>query len=172
MECARWRVDPTATSHLKPKTLAGYESLLRTRVLPTFGSLRLDRIEPLAVEKWIGQMQSEGLSPSRIRQAHQVLSASLKAAVRNKYLPSNPAEGVLLPRLIPREMGFLQPDQVEDLADRPVLPGSIGLFSKSRFVHFGASVPRSGHTRSDSDLSRKVYKLSHRIDRATTPDLY
>ena len=103
-------------THLKPKTLFGYESLLRTRVLPAFGNQRLDHIEPLAVEEWIGKMQGEGLSASRIRQAHQVLNASLKAAVRNKYLLSNPAEGASLPRLIPNEMRFLQPDEVEDLA--------------------------------------------------------
>ena len=31
--------------HLKPKTLIGYESLLRTRILPTFGGHELDAID-------------------------------------------------------------------------------------------------------------------------------
>lgn len=103
-------------THLKPKTLVGYDSLLRTQVLPTFGDLRIDRIEPIAVEEWIGTMQDSGLSASRIRQAHQVLNASLKAAVRNRYLASNPAEGAALPRIVPQEMRFLAPTQIDDLA--------------------------------------------------------
>ncbi len=103
-------------THLKPKTLAGYESLLRSHVLPRFGVARLDRIDPLEVEAWVAEMQSAGLSPSRIRQAHQVLNAILKAAVRNRYLPSNPAEGVRLPRSQKREMLYLTAGQVEKLA--------------------------------------------------------
>jgi integrase len=110
---AQW-IDTRA--HLKPKTLAGYESLLRSHVVPRFGTARLDRIDPLEVESWVADMQSAGLSPSRIRQAHQVLNAILKAAVRNRYLPSNPAEGIRLPRSQKREMLYLTPEQVEKLA--------------------------------------------------------
>jgi Phage integrase, N-terminal SAM-like domain len=33
-----------ARVHLKPKTVAGYESLLKTRVLPRWGDVPLDRI--------------------------------------------------------------------------------------------------------------------------------
>ena len=104
-------------SHLKPKTYAGYESLLRTRVLPTFGDARLDQIDPLWVETWVADLVEEDLSASRIRQGHQVLSAVLTAAVKNRYLPSNPAAGVSLPRLPRREMRFLDEYQVADLAE-------------------------------------------------------
>lgn len=103
-------------THLKPKTLAGYESLLRSHVVPRFGTARLDRVDPLQIESWVAEMQSAGLSPSRIRQAHQVLNAILKAAVRNRYLPSNPAEGIRLPKTQKREMLYLDPQQVEKLA--------------------------------------------------------
>lgn len=85
-------------------------------VLPAFGDARLDRIDPIAVETWITDMKQVGLSPSRIRQAHQALNAVLKAAVKNKYLASNPAEGVSLPRIRTKEQRFLTSDQLDDPA--------------------------------------------------------
>jgi integrase len=118
---ARWLA---TRSHLKPKTRAGYESLFRAWVLPAFGNTRLDRIEPMAVEAWIVDMGRAGLSASRIRQAHQALSAPLKAAVRNRYLASNPAAGVSLPRARRKEQRFLDAQQLDDLAQAIAEPYS------------------------------------------------
>ena len=104
-------------SHLKPKTLEGYESLLQIHVLPHFGNSSLDRIEPLAVEEWVALLRQKGLSSSRVRQAHQVLNSILKSAVRNRYLLSNPAEGIPLPPLPRKEMLFLDAAEVQRLAE-------------------------------------------------------
>ncbi len=110
----RWMA---ARSHLKPKTVEGYESLLRVHVLPQFGNIRLDRIEPLAVEEWVAHLQQAGLSASRVRQAHQILSSILKSAVRNRYLLMNPAEGIPLPPLPHTEMLFLDAGEIQRLAE-------------------------------------------------------
>jgi integrase len=99
-----------------PKTRIGYESLLRCRVLPTFGNYQLRRINPAAVRTWISDMDTEGLSPSRIRQAHQVLRASLDQAVHDGLIPRNPAVGVRVPADRPREMLFLTAQQSHELA--------------------------------------------------------
>lgn len=79
-------------THLKPKTFSGYESLLKVHILPRFGSTRLDRIDSLSIEDWIADLKASGLSASRIRQAHNVLSQILKTAVRARYLPANSAD--------------------------------------------------------------------------------
>jgi integrase len=102
--------------HLKPKTLAGYESLLKVHLLPRFGKQPLATIDPLSIETWVVELTDSGLSPSRTRQAHQLLSMILKAAVRARRLAMNPAEGTPLPRPIRREPRFLTPDQVDELA--------------------------------------------------------
>ncbi len=65
--------------HLKPKTKVGYESLLKTRILPTFGALPLDLIEGLAIRRWVAEMHSEGLSASRINRA---IGCSLRCSLR------------------------------------------------------------------------------------------
>ena len=103
-------------THLKPKTFSGYESLLRVHILPQFGASRLDRIDSLSIEEWIAELKASGLSASRIRQAHNVLSQILKTAVRARYLPANSAEGIDLPRKPRREQLFLNPSEVDRLA--------------------------------------------------------
>ena len=118
-----WAGEWLATrSHLKAKTLQGYESLLRVWVLPFFGTMRLERIDAMSVDRWVAEMLASGLSPSRARQAYQVLNAILKAAVRNRYLSSNPAEGTRLPKPRHREMLFVTAQQLDDLAEAIAQP--------------------------------------------------
>jgi len=119
---AEWAIPWLDTRrHLKPKTLAGYESLLSVHLLPRFGQLPLAAIDPLMIETWVVELTDSGLSPSRTRQAHQLLSMILKAAVRARRLPSNPADGTPLPRATRRAPRFLTADQVGGLS--ALVPG-------------------------------------------------
>ena len=102
---------------LKPGTAATYESLLRSRILPTFERKQLRAVKPSDVTAWIGGMVSEGLSPSRIRQSHVVLRLVFEAAVADGYLARNPALGTNLPRLGHQEAPYFAPDVVDALSD-------------------------------------------------------
>ena len=102
--------------NLKPKTKAGYENLLGSRILPTFGQVELRNISPASVRDWISLMAEEGLSASRIRQARQVLRASLDQAVLDRIIGFNATDGAKVPREQPREARFLTAEQVEVLA--------------------------------------------------------
>ncbi len=104
-------------THLKPKTLEGYESLFRSRILPRFGTARLRDIRAIEIEQWISGMHDEGLSPSRIHQAHSLMSSTFSAAVRSQMIQNNPAEGVSLPRRTRNPMLFLSPAEVKRLTD-------------------------------------------------------
>ena len=112
-------------AHLRPKTVAGYESLLRSQVLPEFGASNLARIEPIRVREWVSSLVASGLSSSRIRQAYQLLSASLQAAVESGYIARSPCVGVKLPKAMRRDMLFLEPAEVERLARSIVEPYGI-----------------------------------------------
>jgi integrase len=110
---ARWmasRVD------LKPKTQVSYASLLRTQILPAFGTRAISRIRPIDVQEWIARMQNAGLSPSRIRQAANLLGSILKTAVNEDMLTRNPCAAARLPRMRQREMAFFTAEQVESIA--------------------------------------------------------
>lgn len=106
----------TARPALKPKTVRSYESLLASRVVPMLGAYPIASIAPSDVQAWVNEMVSEGLSASRIRQAHVVLSQALTSAVRDSRIGRNPAIGVKLPRLERREAGYFEPDVVEGIA--------------------------------------------------------
>jgi integrase len=113
-DCAATWLD-TVRPTLKPKTVASYESLLRSRILPRFSSWALVRIRPIDVQTWIAKMQGEEPSASRIRHAHVVLQLMLDAAVRDNRLSSNPAHGTRLPRLERREADCFDPATVHRL---------------------------------------------------------
>jgi integrase len=95
----------------------GYESLLRVHILPRFGRTPLRAIDYLDVEAFIAELTESGLSPSRIRQVHQLLSMILKSAVRSRRIGINPAEGAPLPRTNKRPMRFIDSDKVTRLAN-------------------------------------------------------
>ena len=112
---ARWFavIRPT----LKPSTVESYESLLRSRILPRFGTTRVGAIRPSDVQEWVARMTEEGLSPSRIRKCVVVLKMALDAAVRDGMIRSNPAVGTKQPRIERVEAAYLTPEIVDELAD-------------------------------------------------------
>jgi integrase len=102
---------------LTEKTRAGYEGILTSRVLPTFGPVPVARVTRSAVADWISEMAREGLSPSRIRNCHNVLAACLEAAVNDGLIGRNPARGVELPaRPVSDDHRYLTAEEVERLA--------------------------------------------------------
>lgn len=104
-----------AQSHVRVGTRENNASALNARILPVFGEASLRDIRPIHVEQFVADLSAE-LGPSRVRQIYNVLNASLKAAVKNEMLKSNPADGVKLPKQTTRDMLFLDPQQVETLA--------------------------------------------------------
>ena len=68
---------------LKPKTVASYESLIKSRIVPYLGACQLTQLQPSDVQEWVNTMQSAGLSASRVRQAHVTLRQILDAAARD-----------------------------------------------------------------------------------------
>jgi integrase len=102
---------------IEPKTRAGYESLLRSRVLPTFGGVELRRISTPMVRTWMTEMIDEGLSAALVRQARQVLHASLSVAVTDGLLVRNSVEGAKPPPARRRRQLFLNADQLAALAE-------------------------------------------------------
>ena len=104
------------TADLRPSSRRTYRKLLDNQILPAFDRTTLGGIDTVAVREWIAGLVEQGLSPSRIRNAHQVLSQVLAAGVEGGRIARNPAAGVRLPRIVRRSMHFLTARQVEALA--------------------------------------------------------
>lgn len=101
----------------KPKTLAGYRSLLDTLVLPRWGGVPLKSINYEQYSTWLaslavdGSQRGTGLSASRISQAHQLVGAVLKYAQRTGKIAKNVALEIKrdedLPQQAERERRYL-----------------------------------------------------------------
>jgi integrase len=102
--------------HLKPKTREGYESLLANLILPEFATVPLAAITTVRVKGWVAELTRRGLSSSRVRQAYQLFSMVLKAAVESEYLVKSPCVGVRIARVPKREPAVLTEDQIEAVA--------------------------------------------------------
>ncbi|WP_040795543.1 tyrosine-type recombinase/integrase [Nocardia higoensis] len=108
----------------KPKTVAGYRSLLDTIVLPRWESVPLREIEFEDIQEWVVKLseagstrfEGRGLSASRVIQSYQVLSQVLRFAVKSKRLATNPADEVELPSMMAGERRYLTHLQVMQLA--------------------------------------------------------
>lgn len=108
----------SAAPSLKPKTRASYRGLIDVRILPYLGRRQVASIRPSDVQKWVNELTAEGLSSSRVRQAHIVLGMALDTAVHDGVIARNPSRrsGVKLPKLERRQPVAFQPEQVERIA--------------------------------------------------------
>ena len=112
--------------HRKPKTLAGYRSLLDTLVLPRWRDVSLKVINYEQYSQWLGGLavdgaqSGKGLSASRITQAHQLIGAVLKYAQRTGKIAKNVALDIKrsedLPESTERERRYLTHEKLLTLA--------------------------------------------------------
>jgi hypothetical protein len=89
----------TTMAALKPKTRAGYQSLVRTTINPAVGRTRVNRIRAIDVSLWLAELTTRGLSSSRVRQSYRLLSQMLNAAQASGLIVANPCLAVRPPRL-------------------------------------------------------------------------
>jgi integrase len=135
----RIRFDEVATrwlatvSHLKPNTVAGYESILTAHLLPAFASAPVASIDTTTVKSFTSKMFADGKSYQTVRNALNVLRAVLATAVESRLLATNPAAGLRLDRARAKrarqarreERVFLSAAQVDELAE--AMPEPFGI---------------------------------------------
>jgi hypothetical protein len=92
--CPVWMAGLT----LKPKTRAGYEQLLRSRILPRFGGYPLKSITTAEVRAFVTEIIEEG-KVATARQARGLLSQALSTARDDGLIARNPVESVRAPRV-------------------------------------------------------------------------
>jgi integrase len=102
---------------LRPSTRDRDWSYARAHLLPTFGAVRLADIDHATVQTWVASLAAQGLAPSTVVKARQILSKSLAGAVKAGMIRANPAQAVEVPRVERDETRFLTPPEVATLAD-------------------------------------------------------
>lgn len=101
------------TGGLKPSTAAIYRNNLNNHIKPALGAVRLADLHPHTVQGFINRLT--GLSPSSVRLAYKNLHAVLQKAVELDYIPRNPANCCVLPKVEREEVKPLDDQQVAAL---------------------------------------------------------
>uniref|UniRef100_UPI001B346ACC tyrosine-type recombinase/integrase n=1 Tax=Arthrobacter silvisoli TaxID=2291022 RepID=UPI001B346ACC len=105
-----------AAVKLKPRTLVGYRSYIRTWVVGTkVAKVRLDKLTPEHLEQLYGAMREAKRSESTVSQLHRILSRSMTVAVQRGRLGANPAKKLEAPQPAAFDPHLLTPDDARKL---------------------------------------------------------
>lgn len=115
---------PSYAPSLKPSSLDSAQGILNRYILPHFGAMPLEDIDPLTVQRWTvalldgtGTKTRRKLSVKTVMNAHGSLHKVFSAAVQQRLLRSNPAERTGLPERPDYEARFLnEPEAARLLA--------------------------------------------------------
>ena len=85
--------------NVEETTRVGYKTKLRCYIKPALGDILIGSLRADHVQKMVNDMLAKGLSPKNIRDTFNNINAAMKKAVVLRYIPYNPCEGVVLPKL-------------------------------------------------------------------------
>ena len=101
--------------HLEVSTRAAYRSYLDRHFIPFFGHRPMSSIGPSTVQAWVTQASAEGLSSRSLTKYHVMLHGIFKRAVRDRVILHNPCADTELPKVVPRKVRILTPEEFERL---------------------------------------------------------
>ena len=106
----RW-LKESAPRTLRPRTLAGYTSIVERGLIPRLGHLRLRKLHPSDIDGYLIRIEEIGLSARTGQYHHAVLRRALGQAEKWGLVPRNVAKLVTPPQVRRREVAPLTPDQ-------------------------------------------------------------
>jgi len=98
-------LDLYVKNQLSPTTVQHYIDQTEKYIIPKFGSLYLQQLRNIDIQKWIFSLQQESpltgkpLAPKTIKNIVLNLSAAMKKAVMLELISKNPCENLTLPKL-------------------------------------------------------------------------
>ncbi len=114
----RW-LEEYVRHSVRPATYDMYEMLVRVRIAPALGQVRLDELSPLDLQRFYRQIvegpRADGkpgqLASTTVKHIHSVLRAALRRAVKWQVLARSPAEVVDPPRAQKKPLRVWTPDE-------------------------------------------------------------
>ena len=97
---------------VKPRTVDLYKGVVKTRIKPGLGAVKLDALNPHTVQSYYNGLTTEGLAPKTVKNIHGIFHKALQQAASNGYIKTNPADACILPRPVRRELKPLDEDMI------------------------------------------------------------
>ena len=107
----------TYCGDLKPATFSGYRSKIETRIKPYIGNSTLTTLTNVQIQKFYNKLQAgdkehKPLSPKSIQSIHGILHKALDQAVSARFIHSNPADHIKLPKIKRPDLAPIMDDNV------------------------------------------------------------
>lgn len=99
----------------KPATIRAYEGVLRLRVLPELGSMRLSEVERNDLQDLVDSLLASGLSESTIGVTLLPVRAIYGRALKRGVLAVNPTTGLEMPKVNSRPKRIVAPEECAKL---------------------------------------------------------
>ncbi len=121
-----------ASQRQRPRTVYENRSKINSRIRPMLGTVRLDKLEPDALDGAYRMWLEEGLSPSTVHQYHAILSAACRQAVKWGWIDKAPTDRSTPPQPVRKAMLVPTPKQLSELvkvadSEDPVLGTAVAL---------------------------------------------
>src|SRR5262245_58902682 len=101
-----------------PSSLAQYDTVIRTHILPELGEIELQKLDASAIDRLYTRCRERGLSPVTISNLHSVLKRILKSALKAGKLAYSPMDRIQTePNAKPREIEVLSEEELGRLLD-------------------------------------------------------
>lgn len=97
---------------VKPRTVDNYKGVVRSRIKPGLGAVKLDALTPHTIQSYYNGLSKEGLAPKSVRNVHGILHKALQQAIANGYIKTNPADSCILPRAVRKELKPMDEDMI------------------------------------------------------------
>ena len=97
-------------------TVYGYQKIIDNHLIPALGDIPLLKLTPMDIQQYYIQVQqAANLSGNTLRRHHDLLSSSLRSAVRQDKLLVSPMDRVEPPRAKQKEASYYRPDELKRL---------------------------------------------------------
>jgi integrase len=100
-------LEKVIVDQVRPTTFQTYRSTVESKIIPSIGTVRLDRLSGEHIRRVLDEHKAAGLSSTTALATYRVMSKALKDAVREGALRSNPAEMVAPPRRAAKQLTAL-----------------------------------------------------------------
>lgn len=104
------------TAHLSPTTREGYRSQVENRIVPNLGKIPVASLTTNEIQAWVNWLsKDQGLSAQSVKNIFLNLKAALDMAKKQKMIPANPCDDIILPSVKQYKASVYTPTQVQQM---------------------------------------------------------
>ena len=88
-------VENHGKANLRPSSFANYKAKIKNHIVPHIGHVQLNQLSPAMLDNMFQKLFEKRLSQSTVRYTQRILSVSMEAARKYRYIEYNPARDII-----------------------------------------------------------------------------